>query len=273
MYRDHWQLERRPFDDFTDGSLYYPGEAHQGALLKLRYAIENEQAAALLAGTPGIGKTLLVHTLLANLPERFAPRAHLVFPHMPPDQLLAYLAAELGQASSGDAVPTIQQSVCRIENTVQENSRQGRHTVVVIDEAHLLADAGSLDWLRLLLNFSGEKGAGLTLLMVGQPALLPALDRLPSLEERLGVKCLMRPLSAEETAGYVTHRLQASGASRAIFEDDALEALHRLARGIPRRINRLADLALLIGFAEQRSSIAAAQIEAVCEELVTVAPE
>jgi general secretion pathway protein A len=71
----------------------------------------------------------------------------------------------------------------------------------------------------------------------------------------------------------VTHRLEAAGAQRAIFEDDALDALHQLSRGIPRRINRLADLALLIGFAEERETIAASQVEAVSEELVTVAPE
>jgi general secretion pathway protein A len=273
MYRAYWQLERRPFDDFADPAFYYPGEAHQGALLKLRYAVENGQPAALLAGAPGVGKTLLLSTLLARLPERFAPRVQLVFPQMPPEQLLAYLAAELEASPASEATATIEQSVRRIEHTLAENARAGRHTVVMIDEAHLLADVGSLELMRLLLNFAGPAGVGLTLLLVGQPAILPQLDRLPSLEERLGVKCLLRPLTCDETAGYVTHRLAAAGAQRAIFEDEALEALYHLSRGVPRRINRLADLALLIGFAEERTTIAASQIEAVSEELVTVAPE
>jgi general secretion pathway protein A len=127
--------------------------------------------------------------------------------------------------------------------------------------------------MRLLLNLETPVGTALSLLLVAQPAILPALDRVPSLEERMGVKCLMRPMNADETAGYVAHRLAAAGAKRAIFDDDAIDALHRLSHGIPRRVNRLADLALLIGFAEELSTIGAAQVEAVCEELVTVTPE
>lgn len=273
MYRAYWQLERRPFDDFAEQSFYYPGEAHQGALLKLRYAVESGQPAALLAGAPGVGKSLLVAALFARLSENFSPRVQLVFPQMPPDQLLAYVAAELGAAPASETTGTIEQSVRRIEESLAQNARAGRHTVVVIDEAHLLADCGSLELMRLLLNFAGPAGGAMTLLLVGQPAILPQLDRLPSLEERLGVKCLLRPLTSDETAGYVAHRMAAAGAQRPIFEDDALDALHGLSRGIPRRINRLADLALLIGFAEERTTIAAAQIEAVSEELVTVAPE
>ena len=83
----------------------------------------------------------------------------------------------------------------------------------------------------------------------------------------------MRPFRVEETAGYVLHRLKSAGAKSQIFTDDALAALHELSDGLPRRINRLADLALLIGFAEERDRIAGEQIAAVSEELVTVTPE
>ena len=273
MYRGYWQLQRRPFDDFADAEFHYPGESHAGALLKLRYAVENHQGAALLAGSSGIGKTQLVSTLFAGLEDKFAPQVHLVFPHMPPDQLLAYMAAELSGTDLTTPTASIQESVRRIQNTLNENARHGRHAVVVVDEAQLLVDSGALEWMRLLLNFETSNGTGLTLLLVGQPGLLPALQRLPSLEERLGVKCLMRPFTAEETAAYVNHRLGISGAKRSIFSDDALSALHHLSDGVPRRINRLADLALLIGFAEERDELTATQIEAVSEELVTVTPE
>lgn len=273
MYRGYWQLERRPFDDFADSTFYYPGESHQGTLLKLSYAIENHQPGALLAGTSGIGKTQLVNTLFSRLDERFAPRVHLVFPHMPPDQLLAYIAAELNGNRATPSNVSIQESVRCIQETLEENARHGRHAVVVVDEAQLLVDSGALEWMRLLLNFETAQGTGLALLLVGQPGILPALERIPSLEERLSVKCLMRPFTADETAAYVEHRLQVAGAGRSIFSDDALTALHQLSGGIPRRINRLADLALLIGFAEEHNELTASQIEAVSEELVTVTPE
>ena len=273
MYRGYWQLQRRPFDDFADAGFYYPGESHAGALLKLRYAVENYQAAALLAGSSGMGKTQLVSTLFAGLDESFGPLVHLVFPHMPPDQLLAYIAAELSGGELARPTASIQESVRRIQDTLNENARNGRHAVVVVDEAQLLVDSGALEWMRLLLNFETSHGTGLTLLLVGQPGLLPALERLSSLEERLGVKCLMRPFTAEETAAYVNHRLQIAGAKGAIFTDDALTTLHDLSDGVPRRINRLADLALLIGFAEERDELTSTQIEAVSEELITVTPE
>jgi general secretion pathway protein A len=93
------------------------------------------------------------------------------------------------------------------------------------------------------------------------------LSRMPSLEERLTAICLLPAFSAEETGGYVAHRLQAAGAAREIFDRSAVEAVHALGRGIPRCINRLCDLALLVGYAEERSIIAAEQIEAVSEDL------
>ena len=145
--------------------------------------------------------------------------------------------------------------------------------MVAIDEAHLLVDSDALDSLRLLLNFDAGAKPALTLLLVGQPQLLPALERLPALEARLGVKCLLRPFNLEETISYVSHRLTAAGATHEIFTSEALTTLYQLTGGNPRRINRLCDLALLIGYAEEQVRINAHQVEAVCSELVTVTPE
>ncbi len=96
MYEAYWQLERRPFENSFDDACYYPGESHQGAVLKLRYAVENRQGAALLCGPSGSGKSLLVEHLRRHLPQNFRPFVHLVFPQMPAESLLLYLADELG---------------------------------------------------------------------------------------------------------------------------------------------------------------------------------
>jgi len=93
------------------------------------------------------------------------------------------------------------------------------------------------------------------------------------LEERLAVKCLLRPLTRQETADYVTHRLKVAGAVRPIFAPEAMPTLHTLTHGIARRINRLCDLALLIGFAEEQKTISAVHLEAVSQELVAIVPE
>jgi type II secretory pathway predicted ATPase ExeA len=271
MYEAYWQLQSRPFENCAQARFYYPSEVHQGALLKLRYAVENQRGAALLAGAAGVGKTLLVNSLKRQLGEKHTPFVHLVFPQMSVGELLNYLAAEIGASPTAPA--SIDESVRRLQKFLTENTKAGRHAVIVVDEAQLLIDTGALDTLRLLLNFEAESQPALTLLLSGQPQLLPALGRLPGLEARLGVKCLLRPLNLEETASYVNHRMQAAGATREIFSSDALSALHQLTGGNCRRVNRLCDLALLIGYAEEQVRINAPQIEAVSNELVTVAPE
>ena len=271
MYESYWQLQRRPFENYADPRFYYPGESHQGTLLKLRYAIENQRGGAILAGASGTGKTLLIQTLARQLTDNCRPFVHLVFPQMSPAELLAYLADELAAAPT--AASGIDQSVRRIKSFLADNEAAGKHAVIVVDEAHLIDEPETLEALRLLLNFQPRERAPLTLLLVGQPRILPIIDRMPGFEERLAIKCLLRPLAVEETVSYVTHRLKAAEAKQPIFEPSALEAIHALAHGLPRRINRLCDLALLIGYAEERPTVTAEQVEAVAQELVAVAPD
>jgi general secretion pathway protein A len=273
MYETYWRLKQKPFENTADPRFYYPAESHQAALLKLRYAVENRRGAALLAGPSGVGKTLVTTMLRGALGEDCTPLIHLVFPQMPTADLLAYLADELDGARSGGATPDLQASVRRIERFLAANAEQGRHAVVAIDEAHLLDGGETFEALRLLLNFEPGGGPAMTLLLVGEPSLLPAINRMPHWEERLGVKCLLRPFSEPETAAYVEHRLRMAGAARSIVEPDALPTLQELTHGIARRINRLCDLALLVGYAEEQSTLDAGHFESVCRELVAVTPE
>ena len=269
MYTSYWKLERRPFDNLADGRFYYPSESHQATLLKLRYAIEHRCAAALLAGASGLGKSLLISSLFDDLSDQYQPLIHLRFPQMAPAELLAYLAAEL----TGTPIGTggIDHSLRAIQRELAHNEQEDRHTVVVIDEAHLLRDTETIETVRLLLNYA----PAWSVLLVAQPSLLPALDRLPELEERIGVKCLLRHFSSDETISYISHRLLAAGADdvHAIFEPEALERIHTMSGGVPRRINRVCDLALLIGYAEEQTKIRGEDIEAVAEELLSAPPD
>jgi general secretion pathway protein A len=96
---------------------------------------------------------------------------------------------------------------------------------------------------------------------------------MPALEQRLGVKCLLRPLTRDEVHAYVQHRLQTAEGPTNLFDSDALDALNAITRGVPRDVNRLCDLALLLGFADEAKSIDAGRIEAVARELVEVAAD
>ncbi len=273
MYTEYWHLKKKPFESGADPGFYYPSESHQGALLKLRYAVESRRGGALLTGQSGLGKTLVVQTMKRMAPDSFQPFVHLVYPRMSTEELLAYLACELSASGEAPRDRSIDVSIRTIERSLRDNIQHGHHAVVVIDEAHLLDEVDGFEVCRLLLNFEFNAQPGFTLVLVGQPSLLPVLDRHPGLEERLGVKCLLRTLNLEETISYVNHRLTAAGATRAIFDHEAVEAIFHLTHGVPRQINRLCDLALLIGFAEQLPSIGSEQLESVCSELVAVAPE
>jgi general secretion pathway protein A len=267
MYLQHWELAARPFENNGDTQFYYPGDAQQSVLLKLRYAVESRQGAVVLAGASGLGKSLLAETLLTQLPDHCSPRIRVVFPQMPADQLLALLADEL----TGDVIPgipTIRETLRRLGEMLEQNAAAGKHAVIVLDEAHLLASPETLTSLRLLLNLEYNHQPPLTIVLVGQSSLLSTFDRLPDFQERLAARCLLQRFQREETAAYVAHRLHIAGAQRPIFETDALEALHRYSGGVPRKINRLGDLALVVGFAEERTSLRAEQIEAVAEELL-----
>lgn len=272
MYTSYWRLKHRPFDSDCDPAFYYPAESHQAALLKLRYIVEHRQGGAVLAGPAGSGKTLLLGMLRTMLPEPFGPWIHLVYPQMPGEELLAWLAGQLGGHGPAETF-SVAQSLRQIEEALQDNARRGRHAVLVIDEAHLLDDPATQETLRLLLNFQHEGHGCLTLLLAGQVRLLPLVDRAPPLEERLAVRCLLRPFNEAETAAYVAHRLRVAGCDRPLFDTEALSTLHRLSGGIARRINRLCDLALLIGFAEEQPAISSAHLEAISEELASVVPE
>lgn len=268
MYESYWHLQKKPFGNGFDPKLYYPTEAHQAALAKLRYTLENDRGAAVLVGGSGTGKTLLLKLLLAQLPDECAPRAHLVFPQMAAADLLAYMARELGagQPAAPSASP-LADCVAGLQRRLQENAAQGRRAIVVVDEAHLLEGPRAFETLRLLMNFETDAGPAMSLVLAGQPSLLAAIDRWPHLEERVGAKCHLGPLSLEETMAYVQHRLLACGGSAVAFDAAALERVHELGRGTPRRINRLCDLAMLIGFAEELPQIGIDQIEAVAEDL------
>jgi type II secretory pathway predicted ATPase ExeA len=270
MYLNYWQLAAKPFEPSAEGDEFFACETHEAATLKLRYAVENRRGAVMLAGPAGVGKTMLVRRFCRELGSTYRPQAHLVFPQMSSRDLLVYLAEQLGAPAAESPRHTIEESVRRLERLLAQNTQQGQHATVVIDEAHLLEDCGALETLRLLLNFEAAGQPALTLIIVGQMGLISAIGRMPSLEERLAVKALVRSFTADETGEYVRHRLRAAGATRDIFSDDAIESLHYLGHGTARQINRLCDLALLVGFADSLPRLTAKEIEAVSEELVTI---
>ena len=272
MYSHYWSLERPPFENTLDPAFFFPSQTHQAALLKLRYLIESQKGAGVLVGPTGSGKTSVVHRLAAELGPDAGPWVHVVFPQMSADDLLSFLALRLDAESSNGLQLPLPRSVSLqvIEQALIEQTRLGHHPVIVVDDAHLIEDSGTLQALELLLNFQQAPHCVFSLILLGDRLLLPRLSRMPRFDDRLVARAMLQPLSADETARYIRYRLEVSGARSSMFDAASLEEIAQLSGGSPRRINRLADLALLVGYADNRMSLTADDIAAVSEELATV---
>jgi general secretion pathway protein A len=129
-----------------------------------------------------------------------------------------------------------------------ENMNKGRDTVLIIDEAQAIRDLMAFEELRLLLNFQLNNRFLLTLLLIGQPELREKIDELKQLKQRLTLSYHLNPLNKEDTEKYIAHRLGIAGTKEKIFVGRACSTIWEDAGGVPRMINSICDMCLLVGY-------------------------
>jgi general secretion pathway protein A len=251
MYNPYFGFSGSPFENTLDQRFLFLGEEHQEVLAALLYFIETKKGFALVCGDVGTGKTMLINSLLEQLPDGVTP-VLIANPFVSSQELLLYLAYALGVNATG--AEKVLELTDAVKNALIEAKSRDKHLVLIIDEAHLLSDQ-ALEEVRLLSNIETPDQKLLQILLVGQYELSHSLDRpeMRHLRQRINVNRFLAHLNLADTVAYIDHRLRQVGSSYAsVFEENCGRLIFKLTQGVPRSINRLCDSALLICMAQGR---------------------
>ena len=247
MYTDYWGLSEKPFENTPDPKYLYYSQEHKEALARLLYVVRERKGAALLTGEYGSGKTLSSRVIWQELQQE--NRYQSVFILNPRLSGLEFIQEIVHQLSAGAEVADSKIDLFHtLHKILYSNYSAGRHSVIMIDEAQAITDMDIFEELRLLLNFQLDNAFLLTIILLGQPELKKIVASLPQLMQRFAVRFHLRALGETETKEYIAHRLHVAGATKQIFTESAYNEIYFCSMGIPRRINTLCDLALLVGF-------------------------
>ena len=270
MYASFFGLQREPFSIAPDPRFLFMSERHREALAHLLYGVGGGGGFVLLTGEIGAGKTTVCRCFLEQIPPHCAV-AYIFNPRLTVPELLQSICDEFGvevppqpPGSTG-----VKGAIDALNAFLLRAHAEGRSAVLIIDEAQSLAP-DVLEQLRLLTNLETAERKLLQIILIGQPELREMLARpeLEQLAQRVIARYHLGPLSREEAVSYVRHRLSVAGAQAQMpFEPAALSCIHRLTGGVPRRINLLADRALLGAYAHQRAKVDRRMVEQAAREV------
>ncbi|MHB1592363.1 MAG: AAA family ATPase, partial [Sulfuricella sp.] len=266
MYQSYFALAEAPFSIAPDPRYLYMSQRHQEALAHLLYGVNGGGGFVLLTGEVGAGKTTVCRCLLEQIPES-CDIAYIFNPKLTVAELLSTLCAEFGIAfPSGNT--SIKVFVDCINTYLLDAHARGRHTVLIIDEAQNLS-ADVLEQMRLLTNLETSQRKLLQIILLGQPELATILTRpeLRQLAQRVIARYHLGPLTKQEVAAYVRHRLEVSGTQRQLFPAALMGRLYRLSGGIPRIVNVLCDRALLGAYVQGKERVDRATLAQAAREV------
>lgn len=261
----HFGLARDPFSNETVPPVFVGSAQHAAAEQRLVHALAQRRGLTLLVGDAGTGKSLLLRRLLERLEEEIFDVALLVPVRgvASADWILSRLAQHLEVETPARERGALLGQVYEKLAIVRE---EGRHAVLLLDEAQVLGQA-VLAELRGLLNLEYEDRRLLSLVLVGPPELARVVAGEAALAGRVEARVQLRPLDANGAARYVAARVRAAEGDPAVFRKDALRTLAELSGGVPRTLNTLADHALFEAQLDGKSAVEGPHVEAAAREL------
>src|SRR5512140_63291 len=239
-YLAHFALNEPPFSkEISDSDLWLPSS--KLAVVEALLEALDEHASVVLVGEPGVGKTCVLRALRHRIP---AAGFRLTYYHnatLGRRDFYRQLCHAVGIAPAATAGSLFY----ALSRHIEERAAERVHPVFLLDESHLLHQ-DTLDHLHILLNYSWDSRALLSLVLVGLPELRErlALRHNRSLYSRIHHRLEVTALTPEDTAEYLRMRLARAGCKREVFASDAVVVLHEATLGAMRDLDRLAAHAL-----------------------------
>jgi general secretion pathway protein A len=274
MYAAYFGLGQEPFSIAPDPRYLYMSERHREALAHLLYGLGGGGGFVLLSGEIGTGKTTVCRLFLEQIPAN-CNVAYIFNPKLTVIELLQSICEEFHiPVPVADHVATVKEYLDPLNQFLLREHAAGRNNVLIIDEAQNLS-AEVLEQLRLLTNLETSERKLLQIILIGQPELRAMLARpeLEQLAQRVIARFHLDAMTAPETAEYIQHRLEVAGLTRPLpFDRRALQRVHQLSRGVPRRVNLLCDRALLGAFASGQATADRRTVDKAAAEVFGSAP-
>ncbi len=266
MYKDHFGLSDQPFQLTPDARFWFESRTHRKAMAYLGFGLAQGEGFIVITGEVGAGKSTLVAHLMANIDRSRLNAVSLVSTQVEGDDMLRLAAQGLGVATAGIDKARLLDGV---ERKLREVMGAGQRTLLIVDEAQNLA-VSALEELRMLSNFQVGGKALIQIVLLGQPEFRDRLQEpgLEQLRQRVIASHHLDPMGEDEVEAYLGHRLQLVGwTGRPDFAADAISALHRHSRGIPRRLNQLAHRLMLHAAIEGVTLLDGNAVDSIAEEI------